>query len=211
MLNVNANLFRIAAMAQSSEQTRYYLCGVYVEPRHEGGVTMTATDGRYLVSIFDETGSCEKPVIVQLPRHTLKSCRPAKKDLDPRRLVMSDLGNAVVRLSGTDVCAASKCIVDGTFPDWRSIVKSAMAPLLGTGSTPMFNQECYRVFCDIARALADSIKCGFMIEGARAGSAALVRFNGADHAFGLLMPMITDVRPELPRWFASTEETQQAA
>lgn len=209
MLNVNANLFRIAALAQSHEETRYYLNGVFIEP-HRNGVTMTATDGRILVSIHDETGTCEKPVIVQLPRHTLQSCKVTKKDLEPRRLAMSDLGNAFVRLCGKDVGVASQCIVDGAFPDWRSVVKSAVAPLLGNGNTPMFNQECLRTLCDISRELADGTYRGFMLEGARAGGAALVRFEGAPHAFGLIMPIRTEIKPELPAWHLITEIAQAA-
>ena len=204
MLNVNANLFRVAAMCQSSETTRPYLQGVFVEP-HRNGATMTATDGRYLVSIYDETGNCAKPVTINLPKHTLAACKSARKKFEPRRLVVSDLGNAFIRYCGKDVGIASETIVDGTFPDWRTVANSAVSTLLGTGKTPMFDQECLRVLCNVARELTDDGDGGFMLEGARAGGAALVRFEGAQHAFGLLMPKITDMKPELPAWYLITE------
>lgn len=204
MLDVDANLFRIAAMAQSHEETRYYLNGVFVEPHAVKGVTMTATDGRYLVSIYDETGTCEKPVIVQLAKAALQSCKPAKKDIESRRLVMSDLGNAFVRLCGKDVGVSSQCIIDGTFPHWRAVVESSQAEPLGDGSTvpqPVFDQSTLRVLCDIARELSDGKYHGLLITSKVKTGAALVRFDGVTHAFGLIMPIKHETKPQLPWWF----------
>lgn len=207
MLNVNANLFRIAALAQSSESTRYYLCGVFVEPHHSGiGVTLTATDGRYLVSIYDESGTTTKSVIIGLPKPTLQSCKPAKRDIEPRRLVISDLGNAFVRLGDGDVGVASKTIVDGTYPDWRRVVKNTMAA--NGGNAQGFDQKCLRVLCEVSHALTDDNKAGVLIE-ARGDNAAMVRFD-TNIAFGLLTPMRMDVKPNVPWWFA-TEAASKAA
>lgn len=216
MLDVNANLFRIAALAQSREETRYYLNGVFVEPHAIKGVTMTATDGHVLVSIYDETGTCEKPVIVQLAKAALQSCKAAKKDIEPRRLVMSDLGNAFVRLCGKDVGISSQCIVDGTFPDWRSVVNSSQTKPLGDGNSvpePAFNHSTLRVFCDIARELSDGEYRSLLITSKVKTSAALVRFDGVSHAFGLIMPLKHDTKPELPFWYRANERvsTAQAA
>ena len=49
---VNPEKLWITANFQSTEQTRYYLCGVFIEPADEG-VTMTATDGHRLVTCHD--------------------------------------------------------------------------------------------------------------------------------------------------------------
>lgn len=210
MLDVNANLFRIAAIAQSSEETRYYLQGVYVEP-HLSGVTMTATNGQYLVSIHDETGKCDKPVIVQLAKPTLQSCKAAKKDIEQRRLVMSDLGNAFVRLCGKDIGVSSQCIVDGTFPAYREVVKSAMTPPKGTESVPAFDQSVLSVLCQIARELSDGTHRGLMITGALTDNAALVRFTEVSHAFGLIMPIRHETKPELPFWYTAGTRAFEAA
>lgn len=53
---VSADLFRRAMMAQSTEETRYYLNGVRVEPCAEGGVLLVATDGHRLLVFRDIDG-----------------------------------------------------------------------------------------------------------------------------------------------------------
>ena len=64
-IDVNAMLFKAARECQSSEETRYYLGGVYVQPHPERGALLVATDGHRLIAIHDETGICEKPAIVR--------------------------------------------------------------------------------------------------------------------------------------------------
>jgi DNA polymerase-3 subunit beta len=57
ILNVNALLFHCAATyAASTEETRYYLNGVFCEPHEDGGVILTATDGHRLLSFRDPVG-----------------------------------------------------------------------------------------------------------------------------------------------------------
>jgi DNA polymerase III sliding clamp (beta) subunit (PCNA family) len=72
MIRVNASLFRIAFKCTSTEASRYYLNGVFIE-KHPTlqGVTMTATDGHKLISIYDESGTADAPAIVQLTKKAL--------------------------------------------------------------------------------------------------------------------------------------------
>jgi hypothetical protein len=44
--------------AVSTEKTRYYLNGIYIDPHKDGGAVMTATDGHKLVSIYDPNAIC---------------------------------------------------------------------------------------------------------------------------------------------------------
>lgn len=53
---VSADLFRRTMMAQSTEETRYYLNGVRIEPCPEGGVLLIATDGHRLLVFRDADG-----------------------------------------------------------------------------------------------------------------------------------------------------------
>ena len=136
MIRVNANLFRIAYVATSTEASRYYLNGVLVEPHHEKGAILTATNGHILVSIHDETGHCDQPTIVQLTKEALKAC-PLKHV--HRLLVIEDEKNpkASANIWETDAThweiagldggsrlqmVSHDCIVDGTFPDYRRVI-----------------------------------------------------------------------------------------
>lgn len=53
---VSADLFRRAMMAQSVEETHYYLNGVRIEPCPEGGALLVATDGHRLLVFRDAHG-----------------------------------------------------------------------------------------------------------------------------------------------------------
>jgi len=124
--NVNAVAFARAFLCASTEQVRYYLGGVCIEPAKNGvGVTLTATDGNALVSIYDETGSAEETVIVKIPKHMLRACVPDKKG-NPARLIGNALpdGGSIAEIADKkgDFQTARDVIIDGTFPDWRRII-----------------------------------------------------------------------------------------
>src|SRR5256885_2092412 len=63
MIKVNARLFAAAWVCISTEESRYYLNGVRIEPLAEGCV-MVATDGHRLIAIRDPSGTCDKADIV---------------------------------------------------------------------------------------------------------------------------------------------------
>jgi DNA polymerase III sliding clamp (beta) subunit (PCNA family) len=72
---VNADLFRIVYSCVSTEETRYYLNGVHVEPHPVKGAILVATDGHRMLIAHDKDGSCSGPIIVQMPRFALAQCR----------------------------------------------------------------------------------------------------------------------------------------
>lgn len=63
---VRADLFARAMLAISTEQTRYYLNGVFITAAPEGGALLVATDGHWLVAIRDPRGIVEGSGIVAL-------------------------------------------------------------------------------------------------------------------------------------------------
>lgn len=101
-----SGLFAPVAFAMSDEKTRYYLCGIYLQP---GAVT--ATDGHRMASrATDKLGAFE-PVIV------------------PRWLVpILPAGKATVRLSSGKIQVASETatitsrLVEGTYPDYERVM-----------------------------------------------------------------------------------------
>lgn len=99
-------LFASVAFAMSQEQTRFYLCGVFLQPD-----AVTATDGhRMATRKIDKLGKFE-PVIV------------------PRNLVpMLPAGEAIVRLSKgkiqveTATSTITSRLVEGSFPDYERVI-----------------------------------------------------------------------------------------
>lgn len=67
-----ANAALIAAIAVSTEETRYYLNGVHVEPNRNGGVNLVATDGHRMMVVYDQHGFTSEPMIVRIPQRKLK-------------------------------------------------------------------------------------------------------------------------------------------
>lgn len=109
-----SRLFDLTAFAMSSEETRYYLQGVYLHPV-SGIARAVATDGHRLAQIDSEVQADFPGVIV--PRKTvglLKSLLGegvAKVKVSETKIQV-DLGHSVI---------TSK-VIDGTFPDYGRIV-----------------------------------------------------------------------------------------
>lgn len=210
----NASLFRAAAYAQSTEETRFYLHGVFVEPAPRGGVLLTATDGNMLVNVWDANGSCSDPGIVALPPALLKECK-AKRG-ETRFIRMANGVASVHNVKSYDTTrpydeaisefgqclavAPSSCMVDGTFPDWRRVIPRTI-------NKPMhecFDAQLLATFVDVAAALANAAgkferehKPVISVIG-NAGSPALVRFAGVANAFGVVMPFRETLVSTLP-------------
>lgn len=103
-----AAVFNPIAFAMSDELTRYYLCGIYLEPE-----AATATNGHKLATQAFKKLADFRPVIV-----------PSKT------VGMTPKGESLVRISETriqfsldDLVITSK-LIDGAYPDWRRVVPS---------------------------------------------------------------------------------------
>lgn len=106
-----AAMFAPVKFAISTEETRYYLNGVFLEPG-----TATATDGHRLGTHDVATGADfssmgQSGVIV--PRKMV--------DLLPSGLVAVSLSATKICVETADVTIVSK-LIDGTFPDYRRVI-----------------------------------------------------------------------------------------
>src|SRR5690554_1106144 len=89
--DVDASLFRVAAMFQSTEETRYYLNGVHIEQHQDEGVFLVATDGHRLLVAHDVSGKIDGgTAIVHLGKDQLKACKEGRGETVPRRIVATD-------------------------------------------------------------------------------------------------------------------------
>lgn len=89
---VSADLFRRAMSAISTEETRYYLGGVFVQPCARGGAILTSTNGHWLINIRDPRGIVEGCGIVKISKLLTAQLKPNRTDC------LSKYGHAAERV-----------------------------------------------------------------------------------------------------------------
>ncbi|WP_099865875.1 DNA polymerase III subunit beta [Pararhizobium haloflavum] len=109
--------------AISTEETRYYLNGIYVHTMEENGklkLRAVATDGHRLARADVEapSGSEGMPGII-IPRKTVGELQ--KLVDDPDAVVTIELSDAKIRFTIGSVVLTSK-LIDGTFPDYQRVI-----------------------------------------------------------------------------------------
>src|SRR5262249_32014679 len=112
--------------AISTEETRYYLNGIYLHTVGSGKSQMlraVATDGQRLAQ-FElplPSGAAGMPGII-VPRKTVGEVQRLIEDSDAE--IDVQLSAAKIRFSIGDVVLTSK-LIDGTFPDYARVIPSA--------------------------------------------------------------------------------------
>jgi DNA polymerase III subunit beta len=112
--------------AISTEETRYYLNGIYLHTLDAGGQTVlraVATDGHRLarVELPAPAGSEAMPGII-VPRKAVAEIQKLVETMGEGVLI--ELSSAKVRLSLGGVVLTSK-LIDGTFPDYQRVIPAA--------------------------------------------------------------------------------------
>jgi DNA polymerase-3 subunit beta len=109
--------------AISTEETRYYLNGIFLHTHEEGGrlkLRSVATDGHRLAraEIEAPAGSEGMPGII-IPRKTVSELQ--KLVDDPDVAVTTELSETKIRFTIGSVILTSK-LIDGTFPDYQRVI-----------------------------------------------------------------------------------------
>lgn len=109
--------------AISTEETRYYLNGIYLHVTESDGVAVlraVATDGHRLarVEMPRPEGADGMPGVI-VPRKTVNELRKLIEDTD--ETVAVALSDTKIRFSFDDVELTSK-LIDGTFPDYERVI-----------------------------------------------------------------------------------------
>ena len=112
--------------AISTEETRYYLNGIYFHVVGTGGdarLRAVATDGHRLAKaeVSAPNGSTGMPGII-VPRKTVGEIQKLLED--PQSEVKISLSDTKIRLSIGDLVLTSK-LIDGTFPDYERVIPKA--------------------------------------------------------------------------------------
>lgn len=220
-ITCNADLFRIAYMTVSTQESRYYLNGVFIEPAPMGGVFLVSTDSHRMTVIHDAGGRADRPAIIQLSKDALKAFKPARNE--KRRLAV-DIGErsetpAVATVlkafhtAATDEDFAPVAVhhgaeVDGTFPDYRRVI-----PTLATGiapSTPAYDGRYLADFAKMGAELSGEKDARMIVHSFDASGPGLVQWMGVGHAFGVIMPVRHSVAADrVPAWFTCQNSFQE--
>jgi DNA polymerase-3 subunit beta len=116
-------LFDKSKFAVSTEETRYYLNGVYLHVAEEDGSNMlraVATDGHRLARIDTDLpeGAAEAPGVI-VPRKTVGELRKLLED-DEAEIAIS-VSETKIRFSVEGLVLTSK-VIDGAFPDYSRVI-----------------------------------------------------------------------------------------
>lgn len=216
--NVSADLFRRALSCVSTEQTRYYLGGVQIEPCAQGGVLLVSTDDHRLIALRDPTGSADGTAIISAESSLTKALGDKRAEtliVAENRANVAGAGNVPLYRGVAD------CEIDGTFPDWRRVIpnletparpdKEAWPRMVGAYNANLLN--------GIAKALAPIGKAAPSVDlyADDMTSPILVYGSAQDiDGFGVLMPIRSGRSPFRPSWLERppvvvADETEAAA
>lgn len=200
MITMNSEKLWIAAQFMSTEQTRYYLCGVFIEPCADGGLTITATDGHRLVSCYDQDGLCAEPLLATITKDTIKALKKADiVTIDDNKQLSTSQNEQITYIQ------PGSCEIDGTFPDWRHVVSST-AEITGEQSIG-FNAKYLGQF----QALHGFSKQTVITVYSNGDKPTIVSTGNPD-VFALLMPMTNEnATSDVPSWIGLPRQEEKAA
>jgi len=117
------NLIEHTQFAISTEETRYYLNGIYLHAVAESGKLMlraVATDGHRLARAQIEAPSgCEGMPGIIIPRKAVGEIQKLVED--PEATITIELSETKIRMTVGAVVLTSK-LIDGTFPDYNRVI-----------------------------------------------------------------------------------------
>jgi hypothetical protein len=198
-VTINARALKAAAMCASSDETRYYLKGVFVEET-TAGVTLTATDGHRLAVLNhkrhgdDLTPICAPAVIV--PLHLIDKLKIGKRAPDYATLTIDASVNPAKLTLAFDGLSIVADAVDGTYPNARAVVRGAFNPGEDAGKLAHFNPAYVASFGKMKELLTGNKPQVLQIHH-NGPSPAVVDFLGVPETddglrgFGVLMPCRT--------------------
>lgn len=195
---VKADLFSAAARFTSTEETRYYLNGIHIEPHKQGGATLTAADGHRLFCGYDPaaTGVPDSGVIVKPPRPNMLA------KWFKAGYVRLTSNTATLHATHADdpaIDVGPATLIEGVFPSWRSLI-----PRHPSGTLPpdrFFHPRHLMDFQEIGERLQGSQKSNLAFSLEYNGvNPAIVHFTNRNDCFGILMPIRYNTETSKIHW-----------
>ena len=114
------DLMDATRFAISTEETRYYLNGIFIHKAESGELCAVATDGHRLALTRQAlpSGAAQMPSII-LPRKAVNELRKLLDDFDGEVLISLSETRAEFRF---DVVRLTSKLIDGTFPDYTRVI-----------------------------------------------------------------------------------------
>lgn len=219
-ITISTKYIPVLAEFMADRDIRYYLNGIKVEPHHEKGVLLVATDGRALTVIHDLDGKTNGSFIIELPKSIVSACK--KKNLnffkspkifrviDEGGYVMGDVEADPLKIGFSHLEVAHVKLIDGKFPNWRKVIprkleKSSLmevnAQLLNKVSVACKGKD--RGFSPIT-----------VFMNGRTG-AIVIRVEAMPEMVAICMPMRIDdkeaIKQPIPDWLVLPELEKKAA
>ena len=201
----------------ASNDVRYFLCGILIEPHEERGVYIVATNGHCIAVAHDPDGYSNGRHIVTISKNVLALCKkkPAKLDPEPiehlqfldgavmvhrRRFGKPDVsGRAEVETElpgfGAPVISESVALaeqskpIDGKFPDWQKV----FSPSDLAAGTPLqpdatsLNPNYLAMLNNLAKTLDLGMYPAITLHSKNDKQATFVRFVGNDSVVAAVM------------------------
>lgn len=231
MVSIPLEDLRAVLPFMGSEDVRYYLNGVLVEP-YNGGCLLVATNGHIMAVIESKAARCDRSRILALSNAEFLSAvrgrtQPIRVDEDGDELPNEDenfdgsldIANAEARAvitaeNGVErFVMAGSPFIDGKYPDWRKVVppiehlKHGVPYALAGQYLALMNHP----------AISALRSKGVLFWGDDRGtdekpSAITVRFDGLPNLIVVVMP-INKVNPALSTWpdWMTVKAPEQAA
>jgi len=205
---IKAEYARLIQPFISTEATRYYLTGFFVERDPVKGVRIVATDGNRLAVFHDADGLClaGQGAIIALPKEAVRLCKPGRSWEPQVRHVEIDLAadTATIhvgdpREGATPVGTFNKVLVDGSFPDYRRVIPDL--PLPGSRQCrPVIQSYRTSYLADFAK-VADGRNASIRVLAHEPAGPAIVFVGGRADFFGVVMPYRDEQRDRFPEWW----------
>ena len=179
------HLLAINKYAASTEETRYYLCGVFITALNGRG-HMVATDGHVLLatSLVDEN---PPDTSIILPSSVLDRIRLGRKDDDFAELTVDDRQFQIALPNGSAFNGEG---IDGVFPDWQRVIPKEIKPAIASFD-PLLLAKLQQAW---TAATGGKHIVGVIQNG---DSPAFVKYPD-DTLFGVIMPLPAQGRPDSP-------------
>ena len=185
MIEYNATKLAAVAFAMSTEETRYYLCGVYFK-----GSLAVATDG-HMMTVANDADQDNYEGIYPIS----KKAHAAMKKKTAERVVIQDAILTVYDDQNQALHMEPCEHIDGTFPDWRHVCPQSR----GEATTGFFSHVVHVKMAATAKQIQAS---GYRLTSTSKLDPHYVDYNRAD-LFSVVMPMRADEHLEnadLPEW-----------
>jgi hypothetical protein len=201
--SIKADYAKLVWPFVSADQGRLYLNGFHVQRHPSGGALIVATDGLSLGAFWDQSGEVKAPAIIRLNKTTLAAC-----DEDCTLVLTGDRAGVYQMWNketgeGLLVAAQDAAVIDGDFPDWRTIIP----PFPSEPALASFTFQQLKKFEKVRRF---GSKVSVLRVFASSDRAPAIVLTERDDFLGIIMPFRAVEANRMPQWMPRPVAAAQA-